>query len=624
MRNISVRKSIGKAALVFSLLGALTAHRTFAHTCPPDATATGVGVTVTALRTNGAPIGTGFVAPCEPIFIQMSILYFEFDPITLGINAAFEEGTMNVRSPGRFDADVTPVAGVPLMGGNRTPGCDGEAFLLSRRFLYVVTEADALEGNIPIFATYTNGNAHIGESNLVGVVSGTQGFTVRVRPSVSCSIAPQTQTICAGGSATFTASGTNGSTPYTFNWSGPNGFAFTGPTLTISNAQPSQSGTYTAVIRDVFGCTNTCAVTLTVNAMPTCTVAGLTNVCHPSTNTYTSNVLPSGSPVTHKWSITGAGVIVGADNQPSVTVRSTAAGTYTLTSTVAANGCTNTCSTTVRARICEAKISLIKEIVCWTPQGCDAFDGSDSAVGVRAGNRCPAFCYRITVANVSPPGVELRNLIVSDNELNLANCNFPSVLTQVGTPGASFSCIISNVSHCNNTDSTATAGAIGVDAETGDTIGNVSTNDSVTAIIVPIAIVCDKIASSPADLDPNDGPSTVTLPSEGGPFAVTYGVVVSNASTMPLVAFISDPVLANCLPQEFTTGVPLAPGQVQIWPTICTLNLQCGLEPLDGSLINTIMVSAIVDVTLTNVCPYGPDGRAITASNTCDAVVRCT
>src|SRR5687767_7730618 len=65
-----------------------------AATCPPNATATGVGVTVAALRTNGVAVGTNTVAPCEVILLRMSLVYFPFDPISLGANAAFINGQM--------------------------------------------------------------------------------------------------------------------------------------------------------------------------------------------------------------------------------------------------------------------------------------------------------------------------------------------------------------------------------------------------------------------------------------------------------------------------------------------------------------------------------------------------
>ena len=155
-----------------------------------------------------------------------------------------------------------------------------------------MTLADAAAGNIPILAAYLNGDAHIGETNLLGVVSGTQGFQVRVRPTLTCSITPATNVICQGGAASFTASAVEGTGPYTFQWTGPNGFSAAGATITINNAQPANAGIYRAVARDFFGCTNICQAQLIVTPAPVCSITGPTNVCHASTNTYTANVIP--------------------------------------------------------------------------------------------------------------------------------------------------------------------------------------------------------------------------------------------------------------------------------------------------------------------------------------------
>ena len=49
-----------------------------------------------------------------------------------------------------------------------------------------------------------------------------------VTPPPVCTIAPPTQSVCLGGTATFTASATGDGAPFTFAWSGPGGFTATG------------------------------------------------------------------------------------------------------------------------------------------------------------------------------------------------------------------------------------------------------------------------------------------------------------------------------------------------------------------------------------------------------------
>src|SRR6185436_4369261 len=47
-----------------------------------------------------------------------------------------------------------------------------------------------------------------------------------------CTITPQTNAVCLGATATFTANGSGGTAPYTFKWSGPGGFTSTSQSIT--------------------------------------------------------------------------------------------------------------------------------------------------------------------------------------------------------------------------------------------------------------------------------------------------------------------------------------------------------------------------------------------------------
>src|SRR5262245_59709242 len=115
--------------------------------------------------------------------------------------------------------------------------------------------------------------------------------TLVVNPNPTCTIAPATQAVCAGASATFTATVSSGTAPFTISWTGPNGFTATGPTITINNAQAANAGTYTANIVDANGCTGRCTAELIVNPNPTCTIAPASQaVCMCSTASFTDTV----------------------------------------------------------------------------------------------------------------------------------------------------------------------------------------------------------------------------------------------------------------------------------------------------------------------------------------------
>jgi hypothetical protein len=86
-----------------------------------------------------------------------------------------------------------------------------------------------------------------------------------VNPNPICTVAPPTNEVCAGLSATFTASASSGTAPYTFTWTGPGGFTASGPSITINNAQAANAGVYYARVVDAKGCTNVCQGRLIVN-----------------------------------------------------------------------------------------------------------------------------------------------------------------------------------------------------------------------------------------------------------------------------------------------------------------------------------------------------------------------
>src|SRR5262245_30865324 len=115
--------------------------------------------------------------------------------------------------------------------------------------------------------------------------------TLVVNPNPTCTIAPATQAICVGASASFTATVSSGTAPFTITWTGPNGFTGSGPSITINNAQLANAGTYTANIVDVNGCTGSCTAQLIVNPNPTCTIAPASQaVCMCSTASFTDTV----------------------------------------------------------------------------------------------------------------------------------------------------------------------------------------------------------------------------------------------------------------------------------------------------------------------------------------------
>ena len=165
----------------------------------------------------------------------------------------------------------------------------------------------------------------VGESNII---------TITVNPddmTATCSMSPVD---CKGGAnGTATASVSGGTAPYTYVWS-------TGATtMMISNLT---AGSYSVTVTDVNGCTTNCSTTVTepsdLTAQCTSTNGGCAN-----NNMGSATVAPNGgtAPYSYSWS----------NGATTATISGLAAGTYTATVTDA-NGCVETCTTTVTVEPC--------------------------------------------------------------------------------------------------------------------------------------------------------------------------------------------------------------------------------------------------------------------------------
>jgi large repetitive protein len=155
-------------------------------------------------------------------------------------------------------------------------------------------------------------------------------------------IVPVTSSASVGGIITcstpsITLSGSSNTSGVTYSWSGPNSFASTSQNPTVSNP-----GNYIlTVVNPANGCTSTATVNVTKNTTApgaTASVSGAIN-CITSSVTLSGN---SGTPgVTFNW--TGPNSFTSNSQNPSVT----AGGSYTLTVTNPANGCTSSQSVQV-------------------------------------------------------------------------------------------------------------------------------------------------------------------------------------------------------------------------------------------------------------------------------------
>src|SRR6266496_6297598 len=96
------RSRVGWMAPLVGLSAILATSNIWAHTCPTDATDTGVGVALAAFRINpdgstGSVIGSEPIGICQCIRLRIAISYVPIGP-SGGKTAFFQGGTMVVKT----------------------------------------------------------------------------------------------------------------------------------------------------------------------------------------------------------------------------------------------------------------------------------------------------------------------------------------------------------------------------------------------------------------------------------------------------------------------------------------------------------------------------------------------
>ncbi len=93
--------------------------------------------------------------------------------------------------------------------------------------------------------------------------------TTGVAPTII--VPPASQAAVVGSSATFTVTAA-GTPPFSYQWrfSGTNIAGATGTSLTLSNVQPAQAGSYAVLVTNAFGSITSSSALLTVNPLPSC------------------------------------------------------------------------------------------------------------------------------------------------------------------------------------------------------------------------------------------------------------------------------------------------------------------------------------------------------------------
>lgn len=235
--------------------------------------------------------------------------------------------------------------------------------------------------------------------------------------------------VCAnsGGTVDLTATTISGAT---YSWTGPNGF--------VSNAQnptgvavPTTAGTYnyTVEVNDN-GSICTAVTTVTVYALPNAN-GGPSQTMSCTAGSVVLNGSSSTSGVTYSWS--GPGVVSGGT---TATPTVNQIGTYTLTVTETATGCTNTATTSVsnNAATPNANAGSQQELTCTAAS--TQLNGSSTTPGVNFSWSGPGI---VSGGNTATPTVNQSGtytLTVTDPANGCASSTTVDVVTNTTPPDA--------------------------------------------------------------------------------------------------------------------------------------------------------------------------------------------
>ncbi len=158
-------------------------------------------------------------------------------------------------------------------------------------------------------------------------------FKSAITPPPTITQQPAAQSVCPGGTATFTvAAGGAGTLAYQWQKNGANlsnGGHYSGvttPTLTVSSADAGDAASYACVVTGDGGSTSSNAATLTLKAATTITQSpGARSVCPGGTTTFTVTATGDG-PLSYQWQKNGANLSNGGHYSGATTAVLTVSG----------------------------------------------------------------------------------------------------------------------------------------------------------------------------------------------------------------------------------------------------------------------------------------------------------
>jgi len=319
--------------------------------------------------------------------------------------------------------------------GNDVSYCSGGTVVIgttpSAGCTYLWSPSTGLSNNTisnPNVVTTNSGTSNIITNYSITVTntscSATDAIQVTIYPSLTA-YAGTDVTMCNGDNTTLNASG---GTSYVWNPAS----SLSNPNSSNPVANPTSSATYTVTVADANGCSNTDAISITINSVPTAYAGPNINTCFGFNTTLNAS---GGS--SYSW-IPSSGLSNPNISNPIANPTSTT--TYTL-SVTGANGCSDTATMNITVNsLPVANISSQTNINC--------FGGSSGSVSVTvtAGNLPYTYLWNNTQTTSTSTGLSAGNYSLSVTDAN--GCAASQTVTITQPTALSISTFQNNIS-CN-------------------------------------------------------------------------------------------------------------------------------------------------------------------------------
>ena len=426
--------------------------------------------------------------------------------------------------------------------------------------------------------------------------AGTYTFTV-TNTGNGCSASATTQVnnsgnlpsvMATGGAITCSSSSvilnaTSATPGVSYAWAGPGGFISTTQNPTVSVA-----GTYTVVVLDGNGCSNTTQAIVTSNiTTPSVTASASSSVinCNNAQSTLTAMVSPSAN-YTYQWTLNGNNL------GSSATINATAGGTYQVVATNPANGCSSTAQVSITAYgPMTVSAQATAQVLCF---GANTGAASSTANGGAPNYSC-AWSNGATTANINNLSPGTYSVICTDTQ----GCSSSASVTISGPSSqltASATATAQTATGVNN--GTASASASGGTSPYSYAWSNGGTTQTITGlapgtftVVISDANNCTQTASTSVQ---SVNCALVAVPSSTN--ATCFGL--ANGSASVIVDGAAMPVTFTWTPNVSTTSTAtnLAAGPYTV---VCTDAQGC-------SISRTITIGqpsqlVIASLTATNV-----------------------